>query len=322
MRAVADKNIVNLELFAKHAEIIALPAEKIDAVAVKAADILLTRSKTKLNSELLAGSAVKFIGCCVTGRDHIDETFLKQAGIECYVAEGCNAQAVVDYVKILVAGMAFSEIRGSKAAVIGVGRIGSLVADYLKSLGFEVLLCDPFRSSEPGFLHTDLAEINDVDLISLHVPLLNNVGMLDAEFFKRQKAGAILINTSRGEAINEKDLLEHGKHLNYYFDVFCDEPDINPDLVKMAKWVTPHIAGHSVEAKQRGSLMVYQVAAKLFGWDCAEFTIATKPEDLQKQLRLHQALADKLQREIAADPRAPGCIFQTLRQAYWERYEF
>ena len=99
MQIVADENIPLLDqFFSEFGDIVRVPGRTMTAADVADADILIVRSVTEVNEQLLAGSKVKFVGTATIGTDHIDLDYLEKAGIGFRSAPGCNAQAVVDYV--------------------------------------------------------------------------------------------------------------------------------------------------------------------------------------------------------------------------------
>lgn len=197
MKIVADENIPCLDYYFRNGhELILKPGRQIHQQDVVDADILLVRSVTPVTKALLQDSSVKFVGSTTTGFDHLDLDYLKANHIEWEVAKGCNATAVVEYVLSVIAALQQQErlaFSGKRAGVIGAGRIGSEVIHKLKILGFEVLACDPLRAQvDPNFISTPLAEIMDVDFISLHTPLTcsgqySTFHMIDKDFLRRQK---------------------------------------------------------------------------------------------------------------------------------------
>lgn len=281
MTIIADAHLPFIrEYFQSDHELILIEGRKISSQDVKDAEILLVRSITQVNQQLLEHSKVKFVGSMTTGDDHIDWQWLEKAGITCYTAKGFNALPVANYIISVIATLEKNKklfpkkVKTSlKAAVIGAGTIGCLVITNLQSLGFEVIICDPPRAQQekltPSFSYVPFQELNDLDLITIHVPLTKNnqyptYHFIDKEFLLRQKPDCVLINTSRGEVIHSASLLSHGKHLRWCFDVWENEPHINEDILRRADIATPHIAGYSVESKRRGIEMLYQ-AARLRG---------------------------------------------------------
>lgn len=271
---LADENIPLVgHYFGYHDNEITLkPGRAITHSDCKSADILLVRSVTRVNQALLHDTPVRFVGTTTAGYDHLDTEWLDRAGIQWAAAPGCNAVAVAEYVVSLVAALhslhflkAPSPLR---AAVIGVGHTGSLVAEHLNTLGFQTLCCDPLRAEhEPDFKSIPLEEIDDCDLVSLHVPLEHQgpyptYHFIDKPFLKRQRKNTVIINTSRGEVIDTQFLKKYAQECLWCLDVFENEPWIDTELLQTALITTPHIAGYSIESKYRGIEMIYQEALK------------------------------------------------------------
>ena len=158
--------------------------------------------------------------------------------------------------------------------MIGVGNVGSKVAAACESLGFEVLRNDPPKERQQtlaynsGYLRiVDFKDyysldylLENSDVVTLHVPLDETTkGMADASFFARMKPGAIFINSSRGEVVDEAALLANiNKLAAVVLDVWVGEPNINKELLQSAFIATPHIAGYSAEGKIKGTQMAVE----------------------------------------------------------------
>lgn len=270
IKIVADSHIPRVnDYFSKNIELILKSGRQINADDVHDAEMLLVRSITPVTAELLQNSSVKFVGSMTAGADHLDTDWMAQHGIAWATAHGFNAPPVADYVVSVIAALQRKGLllrKNMRAAVIGVGCVGRLVVKYLQLLGFEVIVCDPVRAAqEPDFISTPLAEIADVDLISLHVPLTTKGDypthhMIEQHFLQRQKMGCVLVNASRGSVISSQDLLLYGAHLHWCLDVWEHEPKIDPEVLEQALIATPHIAGYSVQSKLRGTDMIYHAA--------------------------------------------------------------
>ncbi|KTD50686.1 erythronate-4-phosphate dehydrogenase [Legionella quinlivanii] len=220
-------------------------------------EILLCRAALKVNESLFRKHRVKYVATASSGTDHIDSGLLAQLGIELLDAKGCNAQAVADYVVCSIAWLRkHRKFSGKNAVVIGAGMVGSKVSRRLKMLGFEVLNYDPLKSaSDTGFKSCGYQELFDADLISIHANLHTidpypSFHLLDEPFFNAFNPQGIIINAARGHIVNEQSLLKR-PGLIYCTDVYSNEPAVNPEIIKMATVCTPHIAGHSIEAKLR-----------------------------------------------------------------------
>ncbi len=272
MKIVADSHIPFIkEYFAAYGELVLKSGRSISHADVKDADVLFVRSITHVDKQLLADTNVKFVGSMTAGADHLDTKWLEEAGIAFSVATGFNAPPVADYVVSVIAALQKKKLlanTGMKAAVIGVGNVGRLVADRLRLLNFKVILCDPIRTQqEEDFHSTPFEELSDVDLISLHVPLSRSgthptYHFIGKHFLQRQKPGSILLNASRGAVINSKELIQFGTHMHWCFDVWEHEPNIDKTVLKQAFIATPHIAGYSIQSKIRGIDLIYQIACK------------------------------------------------------------
>jgi erythronate-4-phosphate dehydrogenase len=272
MKIVADESIPMVKDYFGHAdELVLKPGRTITRDDVLTADILLVRSVTTVDRDLLNGTAVKFVGSATSGFDHLDTDWLDKAGIQWYAAEGCNTVAVVEYVIAAIAAMkklAMFPDQKLRAAVVGVGKIGSLVAKKLELLGFDVVCCDPLRAeSESDFVSTLLDDLSNLDLVTFHTPLTVDgkyptQHLIKKNFLLRQKKNCVLLNASRGAVIDFSDLEEYGQHLYWCLDVWEHEPHINFEILDLAALATPHIAGYSLQSKQRGIEMVYQAACE------------------------------------------------------------
>lgn len=273
MKIVIDDSIQGLDqTFMQQANCILLPVAQITSHTLKDADALLCRSTLKINAELLNNTKVKWVGSCVSGEDHVDHAYLASNDIHFYTAKGCNAQAVVDYVLMaLEAACADGLIPAQyKIAIIGVGCIGSRLNEQLQDQGIQATLCDPLRK-DVFFNHTPLEAISGMDVVTLHTPLTKTGDyptqhFLDEAFFERQKPGCLIINAARAQLIAENHLEKRLSHQPFCLDVWHGEPE--PDLkhIQQAYIATPHIAGHTEEAKIRGTVMVFNQVAKMAGW--------------------------------------------------------
>ena len=172
------------------------------------------------------------------------------------------------------AGDSAAESAPFTVGVIGVGNVGSKVAAACEGLGFEVLRNDPPKERQQtlaynsGYLRiVDFKDyysldylLENSDVVTLHVPLDETTrGMADASFFARMKPGAIFINSSRGEVVDEAALMANiHKLAAVVLDVWVGEPNINKELLQSAFIATPHIAGYSAEGKIKGTQMAVE----------------------------------------------------------------
>lgn len=344
MKIIADSHIPFIkEYFNAYGDLILKSGRDISARDVKDADILLVRSITPVNQELLLGSSVKFVGSVTAGSDHLDTKWLDEANIAWSIAYGFNAPPVSDYVVCVIAALQKQNLltqQTLRAAVVGVGNVGSAVAERLNLLNFQLELCDPLRAErEHDIPFSTIDDISDMDLILLHVPLTKlgtypTYHFIDKNFLKRQKKECILLNASRGSVIHFKDLMQYGKQLHWCFDVWANEPNIDRNILKNCLIATPHIAGYSVQSKIRGIDMIYHIA-------CEKKII--KPHTISPQTMPHQQLdfsghkkcwqdvvlhvfnpksMTDMMRETLARPASIGNLFDEMRNQFNYRYEF
>ena len=306
MKIVADMHIPFLEgVFEPYAEVVYKPGPEITREDCLDADVLITRTRTRCNAELLEGTSVKLISTATIGTDHIDLPWCGSHGIEVYSAAGCNAGGVMDYVFSAMYGVASRKkipLQNAKLGIIGVGHVGRKVERAGRKLGFQVLRCDPPRAEREGpeGFHTLDEVLAEAQIVTLHVPLDENTrGMANDDFFAKIQPGAIFINAARGEIVDEAALLRARPKLGaLVIDTWCNEPDINQRLLVECDIATPHIAGYSYQGKQNGTAMAVRAVARRYGIrELEDFYPET--EDLD----LHPMLLDtegKSQGEIAS----------------------
>lgn len=342
------------EMFSTLGEVVVLAERDINAEAVRDADALIVRSKVRVTRELLHGSRVSFVGTATAGTDHMDLPWLEEHGVAWTSAPGSNARSVAEYVVAVLLRVAVRHslsLEGRKLALVGVGHVGRAVAEVAPALGLEVLLNDPPRASlEQASSLRPLDEVlAQADIVSLHVPLTGDGPyatrhLVDCRFLSQLKPGALFINASRGEVVDEESLLlalGQGWISHAILDVFEQEPRLRCDVAAQADLVTPHIAGYSYEGRVRGTQMCYEAACRFFE---KEATWRSTPADRPTCATLHveargrrpEEVLDTLVRaayDVQADDRAlraglvaddveRGRHFQKLRGQYPHRYEF
>jgi erythronate-4-phosphate dehydrogenase len=271
MKIIADEAIPFVrDYFSRHGELVLKPGRSIVREDVIDGDILLVRSVTSVNEDLLKNTAIKFVGTVTTGIDHLDIDWLDQAHIAWQAAAGYNAIPVSDYIVAVIAALSQQKMIKT-VGIVGVGYIGSHVADRLKKLGFTVILHDPLRAlHEPQFISSPLSDFCNLDVISLHVPLTFNgpyptYHLINQAFLDHCMANSILINSSRGAVVDFSALNKTNPKQDLCFDVWEGEPQLDGDILKFATIATPHLAGYSVQCRYRGIDMIYQYLYKN-GW--------------------------------------------------------
>jgi erythronate-4-phosphate dehydrogenase len=267
MLIIADRNIACAEeAFGSLGELRLVDGRALTARDVRDADILLVRSVTRVNRDLLAGSKIRFVGSATIGADHIDLDYLRDNGITFAHAPGSNAQAVAEYVLSAILALHSGKPVG-RLGIIGYGNTGSRLAKLLDVLGIETLVNDPplQASGIKTRQFVALEEICNADIISLHVPLIRTgrfptYHLVDKPFLQKLLPDCLLINTSRGAVVDNIALSKHldNNRLSAVLDVWEGEPAINFELLGKTRLGTPHIAGYSLEGRLNGTAQIYK----------------------------------------------------------------
>ena len=216
---IADCDIPFLKgVLEPYADMEYLKGSEISHADALRADALIIRTRTRCDGRLLDGTPVRLIATATIGHDHIDSPYCREHRIEIRTAAGCNARGVLQYVMAALAALARRDgwtPAGRTLGVVGVGSVGSLIAQYGERFGFRVLRCDPPKAKQdPAGDYTELNEmLPQCDIVTCHVPLSVNgdyptKAMADASFFASMKPGAVFVNTSRGGIVLDEDLIE------------------------------------------------------------------------------------------------------------------
>ncbi|MGE3771548.1 MAG: 4-phosphoerythronate dehydrogenase [Gammaproteobacteria bacterium] len=274
LRLAADRVIAQAAAaFGGLGEVVLVDGRAIDRALVADCDVLLVRSVTRVDALLLAGSRVRFVGTATAGTDHVDLAWLEGQGIAFAAAPGCNARPVGEYVLACVLAHAQASGRDPAtltAAIVGCGHAGAWAARLLEAVGLRCLRNDPPRAQrEPGFV--PLAEaLAAADVVSLHVPLSGEGpfptrGLVGAAELAALKPGALLVNAARGGVVDEAAWLGalRAGRLHAAVDCWVGEPEISRELLEWASITTPHVAGHSIDARLRATV---QLRAALLAW--------------------------------------------------------
>ena len=260
--------------------------------AVKDVPALIVRNLTQVNRELLdAAPNLKVVGRLGVGLDNIDVDACEARGIKVIPATGANALSVAEYTvctAMLLLRTAYRstaqiaagnwlkpelgrgrEISGKTMGIIGFGCIGRLSASLARPLGMKVIGHDiNISDGDPIWGQSGVSPctldklLADSDVVTLHVPLIASTrNLLNAANIAKMRAGAALINTSRGGIIDEAAVVEglkSGRLGGAAIDVFEREPLVATPLFADVPnlLLTPHIAGITQESNRRVSDMI------------------------------------------------------------------
>ncbi|GGR50282.1 D-3-phosphoglycerate dehydrogenase [Deinococcus seoulensis] len=298
-------------------------------------DALITRSRTKVDRELIdaAGPRLKVIGRGGVGVDNIDLDYASLRGLLVLNAPESNnvsaAELAVMHLMAAARGLTRSdrktragewdrkylgqELKDRTLGIVGLGRIGSIVADRAQGLRMNVVAFDPYvpesKFERLGVKRAATLDdlLSQVDAITVHTPLTDETrGMIGAEQLARLKKGAIAVNAARGGIIDEQALVDalHSGHLFAAgVDVFVDEPPAADHIFLHAPnlGITAHLGANTFEAQERvGAEIVARVLAALHG-DVSKGAVNAPALDAKTMEALggYLTLGDKLGRILS-----------------------
>ncbi len=274
---IADKmESAVIEEIKKLGNTIVTPTDLKEAVAN--ADVLIVRSATKVTKELLiAAKNLKLVARAGVGTDNIDKKECEKRGIKVVNTPGASSNAVAELALGLMLCFARkipkadkgmkakewlkkqltgTEIRDKTLGIVGLGRIGSLLAIKAKSVGMKIVYFDPHNTTSTLGKSVNMDELlASSDYISLHMPANEKTkGIIGSKAISKMKPTAVLVNTARGSLIDEQALysaLEERKIAGAALDVYPQEP-YSGKLCELENIIlTPHIAGSTKEAQMR-----------------------------------------------------------------------
>ena len=371
---VADSNIASLDEFfnpvalgqntEQQVQVLRVAGRDINAqlMADVQPDVLLIRSVTSINESLLSdNNSVKFVGSATIGTDHVDQEYLAERNITFANAAGCSKHSVAQYVVTAILTLRPQYWQQSTKpltlGIIGLGNIGSTLAQYANDLGWKILGYDPLLATS-DINNASLEQVlSQSDIVSLHVPLTdkkdtdaqdavsnsisNNVSdyptrhLMNAETLTLMSPHTMLINSARGPVIDaaalEADI--DATERQVVLDVFEHEPQISESLLSKLAIATPHIAGYTLEGKLRGTQIIYDaLCEKLAVLPVLSmhqllplntylwFELKEHPDRLQKFYDIRKD--DAALRNKITNGKVKGSDFDQLRRDYHLRREW
>jgi len=256
--------------------------------AVTDVDAILVRSATKVDAEVLAAAgALKVVARAGVGLDNVDVPAATQAGVMVVNAPTSNIVSAAEMAVGLLlaaarniapasASLRHGEWKRSKYSgielfektlgIVGLGRIGVLVAQRMGAFGMNLLAYDPFvqagRAAQLGVRLVPLEELMaEADFISVHLPKTpETTGLIGADQLSRCKSRAVLVNAARGGIVDEAalyDALKTGRIAAAGLDVFSTEPCTDSPLFELENVVaTPHLGASTEEAQEKAGISV------------------------------------------------------------------
>ena len=291
-------------------------------------DGIIIRSETKLKADIIeAGARLKVIGRAGIGLDNIDLPAATKKGIVVMNTPQENAIAAAEHTIAMIFSISRKipqatasmkagrwekkkfmgvELYNKTLGMIGIGVIGTIVADRARGLKMKVIGFDPYLSKEVAEKRgVDLVSFDELlsrsDFITIHTPLTDETrNLIDQNAFDKMRKGVILINCARGGIINERDLfdaIKGGKVAGAALDVFEKEPAIGNPLLELEEVIsTPHLGAATEEAQENVAIAISQqiVDYLLLGEVRNAVNMPAVSPDILPSLRPYLRLGEKL----------------------------
>jgi D-3-phosphoglycerate dehydrogenase / 2-oxoglutarate reductase len=294
--------------------------------AVRGANALVIRSSTQVTADVLAaGTDLVAVGRAGIGLDNVDVAAATDRGVMVINAPQSNVLSTAEHTMAMLLAQARHipqahaallagrwersrwegvELADKTLGIVGLGRIGALVAQRALAFGMRLVAHDPFVSADRAArLTVDLVDLDELvarsDFVSLHVVKTpETVGMISADLLAKAKPGLRIVNVSRGGVIDEQalaDAIRAGQVAGAALDVFATEPMTESPLFGMDEVVvTPHLGASTAEAQDKaGETIAEQVGLALAG-DFVPFAVNVEAAEASSTVRPFVGLAERL----------------------------
>jgi D-3-phosphoglycerate dehydrogenase / 2-oxoglutarate reductase len=305
------------------------PDELIEAVRGAAA--LVVRSATKVDDAVLAaGRGLVVVGRAGVGLDNVDVAAATRRGVMVVNAPESNIISAAEHAIALLLALARNipqahaalvagrwersrfagvELYGKTLGVVGLGRVGTLVAERAAAFGMHLLAYDPYLAPDRAKrLGVELASLEELvaraDFVTIHLPKTpETVGLFNQELFAHAKTGVRIINAARGGIVDEDalaDAIRTGTVAGAALDVFASEPTTTSPLFELdSVVVTPHLGASTNEAQDKaGEQIAEQVLLALSG-DFVPYAVNVEARAVSDIVRPYVEIAEILGRFLA-----------------------
>ena len=309
------------------------PTELVATIPGAAA--LIVRSATDVTAEVLAaGTDLVVVGRAGIGLDNVDVAAATRQGVMVVNAPQSNVLSAAEHAMALLLAQARNvpqasaalkagswersrwegvELYGKTLGVIGLGRIGSLVAQRAAAFGMRLVAYDPYVSAERARQASiDLVDLDELmaraDFLTIHVARTpETIGLLGKELLAKAKPGLRLINTARGGIVDEDALawaLTEGILGGAALDVFSTEPLTSSPLFGIdSVVVTPHLGASTAEAQDKAGVTIAEQVALALAGEFVPFAVNVSASEASETVRPFLPLAERL-----------GCLFSRLNE--------
>lgn len=299
--------------------------------AIADANALIVRSATQVTAELLtAAPKLEVVGRAGVGLDNVDIEAATSQGVIVANAPTSNSISAAEHTMAMLLAVARNipqahgalvqgrwersrwsgvELQDKTLGIIGLGRIGGLVAERARAFGMHLVGCDPFvsgeRASELGVTLMDIADVvAQSDFLTLHLARTpETVDLINADLLAAAKPNLRIVNVARGGIVNEADLaaaIEDGAIAGAALDVFDEEPKTSSPLFRLPEVVvTPHLGASTAEAQDRaGEMIAEQVRLALIG-DFVPFAVNVAASGVSETVRPFLSISEQLGQRFA-----------------------
>jgi D-3-phosphoglycerate dehydrogenase len=299
---------------------------------IAGAQALVIRSATKVTAAVLeAGSDLVVVGRAGIGLDNVDVGAATRRGVMVVNAPESNILSAAEHTMALLLAQARNvpqahtalvggawertrwegvELHGKTLGVVGLGRVGALVAQRAAAFGMRLLAFDPYVSAERarrmGVELMELTELAGVaDFLTIHLPKTpETVGLVGKELLAKAKPGIRILNVARGGIVDEEalaDAIRSGRVAGAGLDVFAAEPTTTSPLFELPSVVvTPHLGASTREAQDKaGQTIAEQVLLALAG-EFVPFAVNVNATEAAEEVKPFLVLAEQLGRFLAS----------------------
>lgn len=299
--------------------------------AVAGAHALIIRSATKVTAEVLAaGTELVVVGRAGVGLDNVDVPVATDRGVMVVNAPQSNILSAAEQAMALLLAQARNipqahsaltagrwerskwegvELYGKTLGVVGLGRVGALVAQRALAFGMRLVAYDPYvapeRARHMGVELMNLGELMaESDFVSVHLPKTpETLGIIGADLLAKAKPGIRIINTARGGIVDEDALaqaIKEGQVAGAGLDVFASEPTTESPLFNLDRVVvTPHLGASTTEAQDKAGLTIAEQVMLALQGEFVPFAVNVAATDVSEVVRPFMPLAEQLGRVFA-----------------------
>lgn len=299
--------------------------------AIKGANALIIRSATQVTADVLAaGDELICVGRAGIGLDNVDVAAATERGVMVVNAPQSNTLSAAEHTMALLLSQARNvpqanaalkagrwerskwtgvELSDKTLGIIGLGRIGKLVAQRAMAFGMKLVAYDPFVSADRARqLNVELLDLDDViarsDFITLHLAKTpETAGLINAELLAKAKPSLRVINVARGGIVDEQDLADaiaNGTVAGAAIDVFATEPCTDSPLFALDEVVvTPHLGASTEEAQDKAGDTIADMVELALAGDFVPFAVNISAAEASETVRPYLGLAEQLGRILA-----------------------